>query len=295
MNTILYKVGSEETINNIVECMSNTLNKVRYSARRDRMLDKPEISNNVIRWGCVGGTIQTRRGLNKASAIRLTSNKGKCRKFLHDNGIAVPTPVDLHRLHRRDFPLVVRPEFHQKGQNFLLFNNGNELRASRGEIERLHNPYVSRYYPKQSEWRVHVAHGRVLLVQEKVGPDTRQHSWNHENGFNFEVVNWDDYREDIVRLAVDALELTELDFGAVDILADPRGWFTDLPSAVVCEINTAPKLEGYTAQRYAEYFDWFIRTKEKRHFIIPENAEAEDYAFRHEELSDDDYLFNFKR
>lgn len=294
MNIIISKTTSRDTIGEILSYMKNDLTPVWYRLSRHRFITSPpNIADVSIRWGC-SPYIETIVGTAYNKNVGKVMDKGKTRKLLYENGIPVPTPVDLERVNQEDLPFVVRPATHQKGKDFLLFNNLSDILNEGYKISRLNNPYASRLYPKTCEYRVHVAHGKVLLVQEKVSVSDEHNgvNWNYENGYSFVVINWKKYRKEIVDLAVRAIEILGLDFGAVDIMADPTD--TDLPIAVVCEINTSPRLEGYTAQRYAEYFDWLIETKETRHFEIPPDLEARHYVFKHRELADWDYDLTFK-
>lgn len=293
MNQIITKTTSRRTIGNILDNMQENLTPEYYRLSRGRFVDTvAEESDVSIRWGCTP-RVPTRIDIeyNKREAVKLASDKGKCRQFLYDRGIPVPEPVRLDFVWESQFPIIVRPSFHQRGRNFLLFNNSFELRSKWGEILNLRQPYASRLFPKSKEYRVHVAHGKVLLVQEKLqtSPSQSAVNWNHENGYAFSVVPWKDYRGSIVRLSVDTIEAIGLDFGAVDILADPT--ISGLPNAVVCEVNTAPKLEGYTAERYAEYFDWLVRERHTNHFKVPEDTLARHYVFKHRELRDNQYDF----
>lgn len=292
MNQIVTKTTSRETINAILERMQNPIEVAYYRLSRKRFTTPVEHANLSIRWGCTP-RVDTEIEINSREAVKLASDKGRCRDFLSEKGIPIPQAVDLTNLSDDDFPLVVRPSFHQKGRGFLFFNNLFEFRERIGEVLNLNRPYASRFFPKSKEYRVHVGHGKVLLVQEKVRDFSGQIAlnWNRENGYAFGVVPWKDYRSSIVRIAVDTIEAVGLDFGAVDILADPTN--SGLPNAVVCEVNTAPKLEGYTAERYAEYFDWIIDNEETRHFEIPEQTRARHYVFKHRELRDNDYDFDF--
>lgn len=300
MNTIISKTTSRDTIGNILGCMNEELHPEWYRLSRHDFTEDPEdYADLMIRWG-VTSEIRTACDLvyNKASKIKLSANKGECRQFLYDHDIPVPKPIthdDLFGARYNDtfkFPVVVRPTFHQRGKNFLLFNNLTELGEGWGKIGRLDHPYISEFYPKTTEYRVHVGHGKVLAVQQKLQTFvTNGENWSHENGYSFEVVPWKQYRRSIVDLGVRTIEAIGLDFGAVDIMADPLD--SSLPVAVVCEVNTSPRLEDYTAQRYAEYFDWLIMTHETRHFKIPEGLKARHYAFKHRELRDCDYDLEF--
>jgi len=295
MNIILSKTTSKDTINEVVSYMDNELSPLWYRLSKHRFSTRPpSYADVLIRWGC-SASVDTESEVVYNKNIKQIKDKGVVRKLLDENDIPVPEPVDLTKVDPyEDLPLVVRPATHQKGRDFLLFNNISDVLDKGYLISRLDNPYGSRLYPKTHEYRVHIGHGKVLLVQEKVQTSFEHvgENWNYENGYSFVVIPWKQYRKEIVSLAVEALEVVGLDFGAVDIMSDPLDHF--LPIAVVCEINTSPRLEGYTAQRYAEYFDWLIRTKETRHFEIPPDLSARHYVFKHRELRDGDYDLDFK-
>lgn len=296
MNIILSKTTSRCTIGGVQANMGNPPSSIWYRLSRHGFTrEPPNEVDLLIRWGC-SASIDTRCEIeyNKREAIRLSSNKGKCRQYLYDNGIPVPKPVshdDIFGARYNGtfrFPIVVRPTFHQKGKDFLLFNNYSELERGWRSVGRLDHPYISEFYPKTTEYRVHVGHGKVLIVQQKLQTSERiGENWSYENGYTFEVVPWKQYRKEIVDLAVKTIEALGLDFGAVDIMSDPLD--QNLPVAVVCEVNTSPKLEGYTVKRYAKYFDWLIRTHETRHFIIPNDLKARHYVFKNRELVNEDY------
>ena len=296
MNIILSKTTSRCTIGGVQANMDNPPSSIWYRLSRHELIQPPpSFADLIIRWGCsVSLDIDREIEYNKRESIKLSSNKGKCRQFLYDNGIPVPKPIDLSRVNsEEDLPFVVRPTFHQKGKDFLIFRNISDILNDGYKISRLESPYGSRFYPKTTEYRVHVGHGKVLVVQQKLQTSERiGENWSHENGYTFEVVPWKQYRKEIVDLAVKTIEVLGLDFGAVDIMADPLD--SSLPIAVVCEVNTSPKLEGYTVKRYAKYFDWLIRTRETRHFEIPDELKARHYVFKNRELLECNYDLSFK-
>lgn len=121
----------------------------------------------------------------------------------------------------------------------------------------------TKYCLKKEEYRVHIFCGEVVLVQRKAKKsnlDSGVVNWqirNHKNGFVF-VKNEDrEIPGDVINQALLAMEATELDFGAVDVIYNA---FRD--EATVLEINTAPGLEGSTVDTYidnlkklSEYFE----------------------------------------
>ncbi len=109
------------------------------------------------------------------------------------------------------------------------------------------------YKKKKSEFRVHVAFGSVIDVQQKrqrkdydgqVDYAVRNHhtGWVYTRG----DVEWSD---DYANLAIRAVDVLGLDFGAVDIIYNEHE-----NRYYVLEVNTAPGLEGTTIEKYAEAF-----------------------------------------
>lgn len=113
------------------------------------------------------------------------------------------------------------------------------------------NTLLCLYVPKRREFRLHVAKEQgVFSVQEKKAReggagDADYQIRNLSNGFVFARNNLNDVPEDVGVQAVKALEMVELDFGAVDVI-----WNERKQQAFVLEINTAPGLEGQTVLDY---------------------------------------------
>ena len=122
---------------------------------------------------------------------------------------------------------------------------------------RLPCDFFVKYWKKTHEYRIHVFNGAVIDIQQK----RRRTNWegtydpmirNFDNGWVFCHDNIKGTETEITAIgqtAIMAVAATGLDFGAVDILAR----FNDagvLKKQVVCEINTAPGLEGQTLEKY---------------------------------------------
>lgn len=132
------------------------------------------------------------------------------------------------------------------GDGIVLANNESELVAA---------PLYVRYIKKQNEYRVHVAFGEVIDVQEK----RKRRDLPEDFQANFQVRNhhtgWVYCREDIqlptdaAGMAVKTCSQLGLDFGAVDIIYNAKR-----NESYVLEVNTAPGLEGTTVEKYAEVF-----------------------------------------
>jgi glutathione synthase/RimK-type ligase-like ATP-grasp enzyme len=113
-------------------------------------------------------------------------------------------------------------------------------------------PLYTKYIKKKSEWRVHIFNGQVIDIQRKVrNNDVEEVNWrvrNHANGFIYQRNNLAP-PDCVLKAAVGAMNLTLLDFGAVDVIYNEH-----YDKAYVLEINCAPGLEGTTVERYVEAF-----------------------------------------
>lgn len=117
-------------------------------------------------------------------------------------------------------------------------------------------PLYTMYIKKKAEYRVHVAFGKVLHIQEKKKKNGVLHNLiqSHNNGFVFGkpvgVVP-----PAVSEAGIGAVGALGLDFGAVDII-----WNEHQGKAFVLEVNTAPGLSLTTAVKYAQAF--------KEHFNV---------------------------
>lgn len=106
-------------------------------------------------------------------------------------------------------------------------------------------PLYVDYIRKEVEYRLHVAGGEVIFVQQKRKKSDREQTENeklirnHDNGWVFCVVPVADVSADVRDTAVASVAAVGLDFGAVDLVV---GRNDDL--AYVLEINTAPGIES---------------------------------------------------
>lgn len=110
-----------------------------------------------------------------------------------------------------------------------------------------------KYIKKAEEYRVHVVRGNVIDIQRKVLSRERAEqetpvNWkirNLDNGFIYQR-NDISPNEEVLRVAREALRISELDFGGVDVI-----WNSNQRRAYVLEINSAPGLQGTTVVNYA--------------------------------------------
>jgi len=258
------------------------------SDRLRRVNTPPNLSDNVvIRWGSReelpsnGGTVV----YNRSSAIANATDKRESRNILATAGVVVPrmvTPDDSNI----SYPVVARPSVHSKGRNFIVIRDASQFRTHYQSHAR-RGWYYSEYVDKDSEFRFHVCHGKVLAIMEKPRPENRNLlAWNRAlNEDPFVYVPWNALRErqGLANAAIESIKAVEalgLDFGGVDVmLVGDR--------AVVIEVNTAPTLNSsdYVAERYSKYFDWLFRSETRReHFTRLDYSDPRNFIFFNEQL-----------
>ena len=231
-----------------------------------------------IRWGTRYALPNENKVINKASALKNASNKALCRHILQDNNIAVPKTWFKGSMSGIVFPIIARPETHRAGKQFYVCNNRSELNAVLNKTS-----YYQEIYPKTNEYRVHVAHGKVLAIMEKPLNEHDLRANRSVNGDTWRTLPWGEYDYTMCKLACKAVKTVGLDFGAVDVMAQSTN--SNYPKCVVAEINTAPTLRPYLQQRYAEYFKWlFDSNGEVDHFDFEEFEDGRHFAFKHREL-----------
>lgn len=127
-------------------------------------------------------------------------------------------------------------------------------------------PLYTRYFRKNAEYRVHVAFGNVILIQQKRKRDGAQQEGEqalirtHANGWVFTVNDLScdvrNYRTELAALALSAANAVGAGHCAVDVLVRHG----DMNNMVVCEINSCPALEANTTlNAYTQAFATYIR------------------------------------
>ena len=228
---------------------------------RRRLPDNIDI---LIRWGSTRPAMSNTT-YNSIQAIKLTADKPRCRQVLAAAGVPVPqNGTDI-------FPCIGRTRKHSGGKGLWFCQTPLEI-----EIAKMEGAdYFSQFYPKTKEFRVHIGCGKVILYSEKLGDKFGTVIWNHDiTGFKFKHIGRGERRKDIIDLAKKAIEVVGLDFGAVDILADPL--YPQLPQAVVCEINSAPGLSPMATKKYSEYFNGLLTSQEE---YGEDNEDEEDQSW----------------
>jgi len=199
----------------------------------------------IIPWGArsYGAAVNRRTGM------MLNSSKGACRVKLFMDGVCVPKPV-WPTFGNIKYPVIARPQHHCQGRDLHMIHDDEALL----EFYIKHpDYYLAELFVKDKEFRVHCAHGKVLLVQEKPLVEGVTQANRHITNESWRVVPWsecDEYGE-VLRQALSAVDSIGLDFGGVDVMLD-----STTGQVAVCEINTAPSLGVLGTEKYARYFNW---------------------------------------
>lgn len=216
----------------------------------------PKDTTHCIRFGCTGNIPGRQddgiRVINSAKAIHRVFDKAGFRQLLNKDGLCPKTWDTINQLLNSDFNLhqngvIIRPTTHMRGRELYLSYDMNT--ASR-VCERLNNEYyIQEHINKDKEFRVHVVQGRVVSVFQKIPKIKNALVWNDADTVN---IRWSQWPIDVLHVAREAFLLSNLHFGAVDVIVDQAG------RAYVLEINTCPELTPYFQQCFALAFDWMV-------------------------------------
>ena len=233
-------------------CTIRTHNPLRRTARREGPW--PNDTSLVIRWGCTARIpVNCNRVLNSVEAINLVNNKAAFRILLDEQGLCPATWDGYEQFSEGlgDLPAIVRPVHHAQGRNLHVCNTHAELEQA---CDRYDDYYISELINKAAEYRVFVAQGRAVWVARKTPGNPDDVAWNVARGGRFDNVRWNEWPLRVVRVAIEAFNLSGLDFGGVDVIVDQEG------RAYVIEINSAPsQTSPYRQSCVARVFDYIIR------------------------------------
>lgn len=223
--------------------------KVRRRCTKNRLTQK------IINWGGskLPLTGEVKRVVNPPQAVKVAGNKLMTFRALENkDGIRIPVFTTDNAVAtgwlRDGISVVVRHK--------LSGHSGAGIELVNPPLDVLPNaPLYVQYVKKQDEYRVHVAFGEVIDVQQK----RRRRPEGTELQTNFQVRNhhtgWVYCREGIqlpdeaTAMAIKTCQELGLDFGAVDIVHNAKR-----NQCYVLEVNCAPGLEGSTVVKYSEAF-----------------------------------------
>lgn len=230
--------------------------RVRQLYSDGRSNFRPKSKNTVINWG-----LSTKpawytepcaaRIINPFEKVAVAANKLSTFNALKEAG-NVPIPeYTIDRAVALDW---VSNGILAVGRTKLNGHSGaGIILAAREEDVPENCPLYVKYIKKKAEFRVHVAFGKVIDVQQKrkrsdYDGDVDYAIRNHHTGWVYcrENVELNDRLRDA---AINAVTAVGLDFGAVDIIYNE---YRD--AYYVLEVNTAPGLEGTSVEKYANCF-----------------------------------------
>jgi hypothetical protein len=217
----------------------------------------------VVRWGTREQlpTDKSTVVYNKIAAIANATDKARSRELFIEHGVSCPKLITPENIVIEDFPIIARPLVHSKGKNFDVIKTVEEYEEHYKE-----GWYYSNFIDKDREFRVHVAHGKVLALMEKPKPAEEMMAWNRALNADedpFIYVKWDDIdKQNLKNVLVEGINAAKalgLDFGGIDVMLKGN-------KAYVLEANTAPTLNSspYVASRWGMYFDWLFRKETRR-------------------------------
>ena len=229
-----------------------------YNDRPNPIFDRRG-AKHLINWGCSHGNVRVDHIINGFDSVACAGNKLATFQKLKDvEGVRIPEfttdrSVADDWLRKDGVAVVARTKLNgHSGAGIVLVSDKD------GEIPEA--PLYVKYVKKEKEFRVHVAFGEVIDVQQK----RKRKDLPEAFITNFQVRNhstgWVYCREDILlpdeteRMAIAAVRTLGLDFGAVDLIYNAKR-----NEVFVLEVNTAPGLEGSTVDKYAAAFVKHIR------------------------------------
>lgn len=225
---------------------------------------RPRATRAVINWGHSTPPLHLgNHVLNKPEAIVRASNKLTALQIIQDAGISVP----LHTSSQE-----IAEDWFSQDDKTIVFcrtllrsSGGKGIVIARSPAELVHAPLYTKRVPKKDEFRVHVFRGEIIDIVEKRlrnglanNENRNKYVRNHDNGWVFahdNVVCPDEVKE----VAVKAVDVLGLDFGAVDIGVSAKG------KIYVFEVNTAPGLENQqTITSYVTAFKNYKKKEEEK-------------------------------
>jgi glutathione synthase/RimK-type ligase-like ATP-grasp enzyme len=169
------------------------------------------------------------------------------RELFAEHGVPMPTLYrsleDVRREILAGHVVIGRPDTHSRGRGFWKIADEDQFfKAMRGTRKKKAATHFMEYIDAPREYRVHIFKGKSIRISEKLWGQRGETS--HGDYITGKPRHNVGHVREAAKLAVKALQL---DFGAVDILADDdRCW--------VLEVNSSPGLGGSMPTVWAETF-----------------------------------------
>lgn len=215
------------------------------------------VADIVFRWGTTSTLPGNPLVINKAEAIHYVFDKKNSRKDFADKGFAPKTWTSFSSF--LELPpepdhngLIVRKGQHSRSEFLHFCETMKEVYDAAHQYDSY---YISEYIQKDHEYRVFVVSGRIIAVLEKHPASKDEISWGCVSDDDptsfFKYIPWDQWNTRMIETALGAFKMTDLDFGAVDMM-------TKSSDSYVLEINTGPQLTPYYMKKFAQAFDYII-------------------------------------
>lgn len=214
------------------------------------------VADLVFRWGTTSDLPGSPKVINSAKAIHRVFDKRGFRSTLDKEGLCPKTWQGLHeylleRPQGLTEKLLVRPGSHKRSEGMFVCTDLSELSKA---CTFINGPlYISELVEKQKEYRVFVAQNRVAWCIEKLPKDKSSVSWGCVEQGEFKYVGWSDWPLEVLTVALKAVAISGLHFGAVDVIVGGDG------RAMVLEVNTAPHLSPYYMKTIGKVFKYMIQ------------------------------------
>ena len=239
-----YKMGSVSSRD-----LARALGVMRIKLEGSRY--RPRQQDQIINWGNCGPRALAlwagrARMWNKPSSVEMAHNKLNTYRELNEiPEVRVPEyTTDREEAAGWTVPYLAR--------TLMSANSGRGITMCAANTVPPHAPLYVKYCKKRYEYRVHVAFGVIIDVQQKRprrGMESNFQVRSYDNGWVFCRQGIIYPRQALLDMAVTAVRLLGLDFGAVDI-----GWNQRHQQATIYEVNTAPGMEGQTLVNYVNAF-----------------------------------------
>lgn len=194
-------------------------------------------SDIIVNWGC-GWTNRVPVHANTPQAVCNAVNKLKAFDLFREHDVPHPSHTTVKRVAKKwladGFNVYARQTMEgERGRGITVIKPEDRM-LDGGDLEQVQ--CFTKGFKATREFRVHVAFGQVIEVNEKkrrngTNPDPLIRS---HRDWVFCVYNLSPYPESIKTTAIEAVEALGLDFGGVDLAIDSRD------NVCVYEVNTAP-------------------------------------------------------
>ncbi len=203
-----------------------------------------------VNWGCLRPLPMGRDDLTPLNFHAINAAR-KVRAFTMFTDVGIPCPPwhtnfdSLNHELNGQRSIFARMDGLSGGKGIEIVKAEDRPHLSKERLDKLQafDFYTGRI-SHMREFRLHVWCGDVIVEQVKfIPPGSTNPIHNHENGCKFSTESFDRFlsseqKSAIKQLAIKAVSVLKLDFGAVDIIQDPKGQF------FVLEINTAPGIKS---------------------------------------------------